>query len=58
MGLADLVNNTHWRWGAGMDIGIDHPWAYCLMCHDVDQDVLYVVAELRMKGRRRASISR
>jgi len=50
MGPMDLVNNAHWRWGGAMDIGIDHPWSYCLMCHDIDQDVLYVVAELRMKG--------
>jgi hypothetical protein len=25
---------SYWRWGAGMDIGIDHPWAYVLMAHD------------------------
>jgi hypothetical protein len=31
-----------------MDIGIGHPWACILMCHDVDQDVLHLVAEARM----------
>jgi phage terminase large subunit-like protein len=40
----------YWRWGAGMDIGIDHPWAYVLMCWDTDQDVIHVVAELRIAG--------
>src|SRR5262249_7640437 len=39
---------TYWRWGGGMDFGIDHPWAYVLMAHDVDQDVLHLVAELRV----------
>jgi hypothetical protein len=38
----------YWRWGAGMDIGIDHPWAYVLMAHDTDQDVIHLVAELRV----------
>jgi hypothetical protein len=23
---------SYWRWGAGMDIGIDHPWAYVILC--------------------------
>jgi phage terminase large subunit-like protein len=39
---------TYWRWGAGMDIGIDHPWAYVLLVHDTDQDVIHLVAELRV----------
>ena len=39
---------AYWRWGAAMDIGISHPWAYAILCHDVDQDVIFVVAELRM----------
>ena len=38
----------YWRWGAGMDLGMDHPWAYVLMAHDVDTDVIHLVAELRM----------
>lgn len=38
----------YWRWGYGFDIGIDHPWAAVLMCHDIDQDVIYLVAELRI----------
>ena len=38
----------YWRWGYGMDIGISHPWAVALLCWDVDQDVIHVVAELRM----------
>jgi phage terminase large subunit-like protein len=41
---------SYWRWGAAMDIGIDHPWAYVLMCWDSGADVLHVVAELRIKG--------
>jgi phage terminase large subunit-like protein len=40
----------YWRWGAGMDIGIDHPWAYVLLVWDTDQDVVHVVAELRVAG--------
>jgi phage terminase large subunit-like protein len=40
----------YWRWGAGMDIGIDHPWGYVLLCWDVDQDVLHLVGELRVSG--------
>jgi phage terminase large subunit-like protein len=40
----------YWRRGAGMDIGINHPWAYTLMLHDADQDVIHVVAELRVSG--------
>ena len=27
----------YWRWGAGLDIGIDHPWAYVLMAWDTDK---------------------
>jgi phage terminase large subunit-like protein len=41
---------SYWRWGAGMDIGIDHPWAYVLMCWDTQQDVLHLVGELRVSG--------
>ena len=40
----------YWRWGYGMDIGIDHPWACTLICWDTDQDVLHVIAELRVSG--------
>jgi phage terminase large subunit-like protein len=39
----------YWRWGYGIDLGIDHPWAAALLCHDVDQDVIHVVAELRVR---------
>ena len=41
---------NYWKWGAGMDIGMSgaHPWAYVLMCWDVDTDVIHLVAELRM----------
>jgi hypothetical protein len=38
----------YWRWGYGIDLGIDHPFAAVLMCHDVDQDVIHLVAELRI----------
>jgi phage terminase large subunit-like protein len=40
----------YWKWGYGMDLGIDHPWACILMVHDVDQDVIHIVAELRVSG--------
>jgi hypothetical protein len=30
----------HWTWGGAMDLGIDHFWAYVLMCWDRDQDVI------------------
>ena len=41
---------SYWRWGGGMDLGIsaEHPWAYALMCLDPDQDVIHLIAELRM----------
>jgi phage terminase large subunit-like protein len=39
---------SYWKWGAGIDIGIDHPWAYMLMAWDTDQDVIHLVAELRV----------
>jgi phage terminase large subunit-like protein len=38
----------HWTWGGAMDLGIDHPWAYVLICWDRDQDVIHLVAELRI----------
>lgn len=41
---------TYWRWGYGMDLGIDHPWACCLMAHDIDQDVIHIVSESRIAG--------
>jgi phage terminase large subunit-like protein len=41
---------TYWTWGWAMDLGISHPWAGALMCHDLDQDVLHLVAELRIAG--------
>jgi phage terminase large subunit-like protein len=43
---------TYWCWGWAMDLGISstHPWAGVLMCHDVQADVLHVVAELRISG--------
>jgi phage terminase large subunit-like protein len=40
----------HWRWGWAIDLGISHPFAAVLMCHDVDMDRLHVVAEVRMAG--------
>lgn len=53
----DIIEDTdpqsfprYWRWGAGIDLGIDHPWAFVLMCWDVDSDVLHLVAELRVSG--------
>jgi phage terminase large subunit-like protein len=54
---ADIVEDvnhlsfpTYWRWGYGIDIGIDHPWAAVLMAWDTDQDVIHIVAELRVSG--------
>jgi phage terminase large subunit-like protein len=46
----EFTKITHWRWGCGIDIGLDHPFGYALMCWDTDQDVLHIVAELRMTG--------
>ncbi len=46
----EFANITHWRWGAGMDLGIRHPWAYVLECYDTDADVIHLVAELRITG--------
>src|SRR5262249_31030849 len=40
----------YWRWGYGLDIGINHPTGIVLMVWDIDQDVLHVVAELRVTG--------
>jgi Terminase RNaseH-like domain len=45
-----LTFPTYWKWGYGMDIGIDHPWACVLMAWDTDQDVIHLVAELRVSG--------
>jgi phage terminase large subunit-like protein len=39
---------TYWRWGYGIDLGIQHPFGCVLMCWDTDQDVLHLVAELRV----------
>jgi phage terminase large subunit-like protein len=36
----------YWRWGYGIDLGVDHPWSAVLLAHDVDQDVIHLVAEL------------
>lgn len=41
---------THWRWGWGIDLGFDHPFAAVLLCHDVDRDWIHVVAEHRVSG--------
>jgi phage terminase large subunit-like protein len=43
-----LTFPTHWRWGWGIDIGIGHPFAAVLLCHDVDRDWIHVVADLRV----------
>jgi phage terminase large subunit-like protein len=43
-----LTLPSYWRWGAAIDIGLQHPFAYELMCWDVDQDVIHLIAELRM----------
>jgi phage terminase large subunit-like protein len=37
----------YWRWGAAIDIGIDHPWAYVLAALDVDTQTFHLVAELQ-----------
>jgi phage terminase large subunit-like protein len=47
---APLELPRYWKWGYGMDIGIDHPWACVLMVWDTDQDVIHIVAELRVSG--------
>jgi phage terminase large subunit-like protein len=45
-----LTFPTYWRWGYGIDLGIDHPFAAVLMVWDIDQDVIHLVAELRVSG--------
>jgi hypothetical protein len=40
----------YWKWGYGIDLGIDHPWACVLLVHDIDQDVVHIVAELKARG--------
>lgn len=45
-----LTFPMYWRWGYGIDIGIGHPFAAVLMCWDTDQDVIHLVAELRIAG--------
>jgi phage terminase large subunit-like protein len=39
---------SYWRWGWGIDLGISHPFAAVLMCHDVDRDAIHLVGEVRM----------
>jgi len=43
-----LTLPSYWRWGAAIDIGLQHPFGYVLMVHDVDTDAIHIVAELRM----------
>jgi hypothetical protein len=43
-----LTLPSYWRWGAAIDIGLQHPFGYTLMVHDVDTDDIHVIAELRM----------
>lgn len=43
---------TYWRWGWGIDIGIDHPFAAVLMCHDPDMDCIHLTAELRVSDQK------
>ena len=38
----------HWKWGWGLDIGIDHPFSAVLMAHDPDRDCIHLVADLRV----------
>ena len=54
---SDIIEDTgpldfpfYWRWGYGIDLGVDHPWSAVLICHDIDQDVIHLVAELRVSG--------
>jgi phage terminase large subunit-like protein len=54
---ADIIDDTdpkqfpiYWRWGWGLDPGIDHAWGCALLAWDTDQDVIHVVAELRATG--------
>jgi phage terminase large subunit-like protein len=41
---------TYWRWGWGIDPGLDHPAGFALLAWDSGQDVIHVVAELRVTG--------
>jgi len=39
---------TYWRWGWAIDPGAGHPFGATLCCFDPDQQVMHVVAEVRM----------
>jgi phage terminase large subunit-like protein len=44
------IDTSHWAMLWAIDFGISHPFAAVLLAHDRDYDVVYVLAELRIKG--------
>jgi phage terminase large subunit-like protein len=38
---------NHWRQIVGIDFGWDHPFASARVCHDADNDIVYLVNEYR-----------
>ena len=44
------LDASHWAMLWAIDFGISHPFAAVLLAHDRDNDVVYVLAELKMKG--------
>jgi hypothetical protein len=44
------IDTSNWAMLWAIDFGISHPFAAVLLAHDRDYDVVYVLAELRIKG--------
>jgi phage terminase large subunit-like protein len=40
----------HWRKLWGIDFGIAHPFAACLIAHDTDTDIVHVLSTVRVSG--------
>jgi phage terminase large subunit-like protein len=39
-----------WRWIWGVDFGIAHPFAAMLVAHDLDRDIVTIMAEIKITG--------
>lgn len=44
------LDTRGWSWAWSIDFGISHPFAAVLLGHDRDRDIIYVVAEIRMRN--------
>ena len=45
-----VIQTAQWRKLWAVDFGIDHPFAAVLLMHDADNDVIYVMADIRITG--------